>query len=234
MQKRRNRVSRKYYFLAAEMICYITFLSIDLGMMCNFFSKSYAMASELVKYLSVLLCVLYSWLGCQSLNKNDINLVRWALMFTAIADIFLLFTKWSLPGVLSFIVVQIIYAYRLLGKRKLNYILLAMIDVLLLLILNLMGIEVNDLLVVASVYGILLLHNVIYAWISYPGLSFKLGLFLLMLCDINVALQNSMPYLSSVASLNERLLVLSHFAIWLFYLPSQVFMVLSIQDVIIA
>ncbi len=200
-------------FLITETIIYVIFMAMDL--------LSIGGTTIGLKYTGILLCLLFSIL-CVA-NGGD-RIVPFALLFTAVADFFLLvINEYYLAGVCSFIIVQTLYLIRLYqGTGKLwlpARIIGAALAVLILMLTGLFSV-VN----LASVlYYSLLLINMVLCW-TLPGRkwrTFALGLTLFILCDTCVGIFN----LGSV--MPADLYAFAAIGMWLFYLPSQVLISLT-------
>ena len=189
-------------FFVSELLIYITFIILDL----------LKLDSTYIKYAGILLCLIYA-----IYNKKKNRSI--AMFFTLIADYFLLvINKHYEIGLLSFIIVQITYFYFLgnIDKAYFNMFLLirgfiAIAGGLVLLLTNNLSL-LNELVLI---YFSNLLLNFIQAYICGQKL-FALGLLLFICCDICVGLHNINAALS-----------LATFLMWIFYLPSQVLIVVS-------
>lgn len=92
--------------LVVQVVCYFTFICMDL-----FFQLS--VVSSVIKYATIVLClcltVIFIWKEGITIDRLIVLL---AMIFTCIADVFLLFTNKFVYGVLSFFIVQILYLIR--------------------------------------------------------------------------------------------------------------------------
>ncbi len=199
-------------FVCAEAALYACFLVLDLLGRANW--------SVPVKYAGVLLCVAAA-LVC-ALRGGD-RLAAPALVLTAAADWFLLvWGKHLAAGVALFLCVQALYLIRLrlAGARAALWLRMGLA---LLLGLGLYGLGmVSPLNLLACLYFSQLLSNAILAW-TLPGRRwrmFALGLTLFVGCDVCVGLFN-------VGPAPGALYTAASIGMWLFYLPSQVLIVLS-------
>lgn len=195
-------------FLTLEAIIYTFFLSLDL--------TGRGGQTIWLKYGGILLCLLYSLL-C-ALRGRD-KLVFPALLFTAGADWFLLVRNNYLElGLILFLVVQTLYLLRLrrMGSSR-GYWLRCTLALLLGLTVFLFRL-VSPLNLLVALYFSQLLSNAVLAW-SACRWVFAAGLTLFVCCDICVGLFN-LGILYSFASVG----------MWLFYLPSQVLIVLSAKE----
>lgn len=195
-------------FLAAECLLYVAFLALDLTGRGGY--------TIWLKYGGILLCLGFALL-C-SLRGGD-RLVFPALLFTAGADWFLLVRGDHLIlGVALFLVVQSLYLIRLrragAGTR---FLLRCGLALLLGAAVYAAGL-VSGLNLLVALYFSQLLSNTILAWNSKKRL-FALGLTLFVCCDICVGMFN-LDMLYSFTSIG----------MWLFYLPSQVLIVLSAKE----
>lgn len=196
-------------FLIAEGCLYLLFLTLDLlNRQAN---------TDGLKYCGILLCLLMALL-C-ALRGGD-KLVVPALLLTAAADWFLLLQKRDLAvGVAIFLCVQTVYLIRLrlMGAPQALWLRggLALLAGLALYALKM----ATPLTLLAGLYFSQLLSNTLLAWTT-PNRRFAIGLTLFVCCDICVGLVNS-------ALLSGGPLRLVSLGMWLFYLPSQVLIVLS-------
>ena len=191
----------RYIFIILESILYGLFIYLD------FMSKS----SVYVKYLSVILCFVFSLLF-NSKKKESRFLILTSLL-TISADLFLLvLDDYYEIGIAIFCVVQSIYA---LSMKKKTLIIRAVILVTLVVLFFMKVTQLQNLLAVYSITCLLL--NVVDSF-SFTSKSFTIGLILFALCDISVGLFNISDGI--VGNIAGNLM-------WIFYLPSQVLIALS-------
>ncbi len=168
--------------------------------------------STLIKYAALLLCVTVSFFISGTLNAR---LTSTALVFTAAADWFLLVQNAHyILGVLLFLIVQTLYFVKLtLLRGRVCYVTLP-----LRVLPALPLIFADTLTAVSCLYFTNLFLNMLEAWQlrSKHDLLFPAGLTLFVLCDICVGAYN-LGILTRFTSIG----------MWLFYLPSQVFICLS-------
>lgn len=196
------------------IVLYIAFLSLDI------FSIPRSIHSRYLKYASIVLCLmLASSFALQSRNKRDSNYVVLALIFTMMADTFLLFTHHQITGVFFFCLVQLIYLKRYNSRFFKVGICFSVIAAIVHLLL-----PFQPLYVIAGLYALLIgscflstFHTKLPKFNLY---SARIGMFLFILCDIHVALYNQ---LSTSFSYYRFVTV----AMWLFYLPSQFLLAMS-------
>ncbi len=200
-------------FLITETVLYVLFMAMDLF--------SIGGSTIGLKYAGILLCLLFSIL-C-AIRGGD-RIVPFALLFTAVADFFLLvINEYYLAGVCSFILVQTLYLLRLYRDTKKLWlparIICAVLAVLVLMLTGLFS-AVN----LASVlYYSLLLINLAISWTvpGRKGRTFALGLTLFILCDTCVGIFNMGSLMPA------GLYAFASIGMWLFYLPSQVLISLT-------
>ncbi|MCD8027679.1 MAG: hypothetical protein LUF02_03250 [Erysipelotrichaceae bacterium] len=192
------------YFLIIEFILYIIFLTLD-------FTKHYS-ATTPFKYASLVLCFIFSLYS--SFYHGD-KLISTALFFTMLADWFLLvMNEYEILGLICFIIVQLIYMIKLGNNLWIFRIILPLLIIFLTNITDIVNIF-------AIIYFIQLLINTIIVWKDYKniGFIFALGLTLFICCDICVGLFN----ITDIGLVHE----FTRIGMWLFYLPSQVLIVIS-------
>lgn len=203
-------------FLCLEAALYLAFL------ICDLFFPGWAATA--FKYLSILLCAV-----CSQFHRAGRHgrLIAAAMALTALADLFLLVLDahyWA--GLVCFCAVQVLYALRLHwghgGKTPLLWlrILLSGGALLLLWALHIL----TPITAMTGLYFPQLLCNGLEGLpLCHTGRSWRLftaGLFLFLCCDICVGLHN-------VPLPSAALAAFAQFAMWLFYLPSQVLIVCS-------
>lgn len=207
-------------FIAIEAILYCVFIAMDLQ----------GKDSTLVKYFGVVACFLFE-LSCVNCGKDSV-FVCLALLFTLVADWFLLVVNERFVfGVCAFLVVQSIYFLRLTkeGVKPLRSALTrAFIIIVVMIVLSLL--KLLDLLTaLVAVYFVSLVSNTADAYTLFgKGVKSKLfaiGLSLFILCDLSVGFNNLSSYVE-VSAISGFIKVAS-FAMWVFYLPSQVLIALS-------
>ena len=191
---------------------YIGFQTIDWIGLTKELVPGTVCVSNILKYLSVILCFFWQW------GRKDRSL--WNAQFLVLAaDYLLLFTRYYSMGILFFLGVQWCYGRYLSGtegpdtqkthvQRK-----------------KLFSAAVYP----ALLYAGLFLNNVIISSRKALGRNrkqrcFSLGLWLLLFCDIHVALYNVSdfwnPFLAGWQKIAQP-------CIWMFYLPSQVLIALA-------
>lgn len=189
-------------FLIIQFLIYISFIVLD----------QLKIDSTYIKYAGIILCLIYA-----IYNKKKNRTI--AMCFTLIADFFLLILNDHYEiGLISFIIVQLTYFYFLgnIDKGYFNMFLLVRGFVLIIGTLIIMLFIKPALLVeLVLIYFSNLVLNAIQAYLCGQKL-FAIGLVLFICCDICVGLHNINAAYS-----------LATFLMWVFYLPSQVLIVLS-------
>ncbi len=184
-----------------------------------------------VAYLSIILVFAFSFFNLASLPKN-VWLIRLGLLFTLIADFFLvvLVPERAIEGVSVFIFAQLaygVYLYTLDGSTSKKYVSLIIRVVLSLVALIIppivLGEGIDALSVISMLYYAQLVSNLIIALI-YKRPLFAIALFLFALCDLSIGIDNLVnSYIG--ASEGSFFYLLANTKInlaWVFYLPSQV------------
>lgn len=195
----------KKVYLVIQLFIYIIFIYLDIN----------KQASYLIKYLGIIINFLYALILYINNKKYDL-LFLVALLFTAIADYFLLVTSNHYTiGVIFFCLVQTIYGYKLTSIKSFIYRITIFISTT--LILPLFNVE-QSLLNICSIYSFTNLSANLYCSIIKKDTMFSIGLLLFWLCDLNVGIYN-IPI--------NSLYKLSAYLMWIFYFPSQVIITLK-------
>lgn len=215
--------------LFIELIIYCAFIYIDY---INNFKTVYSSA---LKYFGILLCLFLSILiGNNGHDKMDTISLRWAILLTALADLCMIILGLNELGIMIFCLVQITYIIRhrraIWQRGNLSFLVVTTIVIILIVIFFINNLLIEDLgyegikkvtVIIGSIYAVILLYSVYTGWKTLKGNFYPIysrylvaiGITLFLLCDINVALSVILKDLSIL--------------IWIFYLPSQVFLVLS-------
>ena len=192
----------KKSFIITESLIFIAFIVMDL----------LKIDSTFIKYFGIILCFLYALYNRKKFQSAS-------MIFTLIADFFLLILNdYYEIGVSSFIIVQFIYLYFLgnINSAYFNMFLyirgyLIIVGSILLYMFKAMSL-LNELVLI---YFVNLIMNAIYAYVI-KNKTPALGLILFVCCDVCVGLHNINAAYS-----------LATFLMWVFYLPSQVLIVLA-------
>ena len=169
-----------------------------------------------IKYGSIILntaVMLFYWI------KRPFDWIPLGLLITLVADTFLIgLDDFYVLGVFCFCLVETCYALKL-QKRLWRLRLIIIVAAYLILLL----LKQNDLIIYLSFYSILMqLLNLIEAC-REKDVLFGIGLTLFFLCDLCVGFQNALTYLPGFP---RPLLHAASYMIWVFYLPSQVIILL--------
>lgn len=231
-------------FLAVEGMLYFTFTYISL------YETKISGYENILKYISIILCFLFAVISQYSNSisfreskewterKKDGMIIILGLGGTLAADWCILLNNYHTLGVSIFILVQIGYLYRLSRFIKIHHYSKGILFIGSLVALRMAGVRLDFLLVLSMCYEILILENGfrgLYYLLTPKGSNgriqeklFSLGLFLFLLCDINVAVFNMNRYLSLNSPAFQMLYHFASVGMWLFYLPSQVLISYSV------
>ncbi len=223
MKETNYKTSILKLILITISILYISFLYIDITGVKLFIS------SDKIKYICIILCFFISLLiGEDCINTRDRHLLQLGLFLTVIADLFLLIYPHYTLGVAIFCIAQTFHSIRYDNENAYQiikeYISMLLIIIAIYSIVNFFIIDIEFLFTISFFYAIFLVVNVTKAirackYDLFPSPNKYMiawGMVLFLLCDINVALfntivNNSIPFI----------------LIWFFYLPSQVLLALS-------
>lgn len=235
--KKAHRNLETVVFIAIQSSLYLWFLSLDL-------LDTKTQLSALIKYTIIILCFCYALFYRAMNNKSIAFYLRAALFFTVIADLFLLILDYYLLGVLSFVIAQQLYGLKLdyenkrrKGTFEKRLILQLIAATFIYLLLGWLELATDPLLGITILYFISLVTNVVRAICLARGnkqwsgqAKFALGMFLFLLCDINVGLYNLSDYFTLSGNIYHLLYSVSQLLMWTFYAPSQVLIALSIRQ----
>ncbi|MCQ2797570.1 MAG: hypothetical protein MJ241_03825 [Bacilli bacterium] len=180
-----------------------------------------------IKYGCIILCFIFS---CFAFKTKKGFLITGAMAGTLLADYFLLIRDDNYTlGISSFIIVQAIYFLYLKPKHwKISLIIRSAIFLAILSIL--LKIKIDDVSAYfAGFYFTNLIMNMTDSWIGgKKNILMSLGLLLFIGCDLSVGLNNLSSYISYSSSFIDALVRFSDVGMWLFYVPSQTLIVLSV------
>lgn len=215
---------KQWVFLVIQGIIYSAFLWIDM------FVPGGADISIYLKYAGIFLCFLYVFF-CLGENEEakDIGLVRYILFFTLVSDTFLLLVNHYAIGMTTFVVAQLLHWCRLRQKKPKYNQWILVIGILLLVGLRCLGVALDYVLVVSVFYFLCMVRNALYGLLHRENVYYSLGLFLFLCCDLNVGLFNMASYIAVPDSLTFFVEHVVAVAMWLFYLPSQVLITISVK-----
>lgn len=204
-------------FVVIEAVLYITFLVLDIK----------ELSSTLIKYMSICLCMAMSIYLLVSKNRY---IIAFIMLLTLIADTFLLvFNNYYIIGVMAFCIVQTIYAAILILRSDYKTV-IPRVTMYVIAVLVLFKMGILDILTALAGWSFVQLTiNVIHAFFiqnkRMKGKLFAVGLLLFWKCDVCVGMHNMIGYISHFPFPN--LLLPASFGMWMFYLPAQIFIVLS-------
>ncbi len=207
-------------FAAVETVIYIVF---------NIVTAIIPGDTIYLKYSGILLCLAVAFTMIFFNGKSrDSVILTCALFFTAVSDLFILvLNKYYEVGLITFIITQSLYLYRLYaGRIKKIWITVTVRAVAAATLLSVFGGlgKLNFLVAEVCVYIVMLVGNCADAWIiagkGVKNVIFALGLVLFLCCDICVGLDNAGAVIG--LKLPVGLILFTQTAIWAFYLPSQV------------
>ena len=190
--------------------------------------------SAFSSFLSIVLVALFALLVPRC--KGSENFVRLGLLFTLVADYFLVICDDAqLQGVLAFIIVQAAYFLYLLVReergavRSANAITRVVLSILLVIAaFALLGEDTDALAIASVIYYANLVVNIVFAFMrGREERIFAIGLLLFAMCDLCIGLEVlSSSYLGSDVFdfVYGDYLNLP----WVFYQPSQVLIALSL------
>lgn len=176
--------------------------------------------ASLVKVCTIFTCFLYA-----SFFAPKDYLLRFALLFTFLADIILLYNNISPIGVIIFCLAQYLHISRYASLNPKLFILWSIINLLILSFTRATFTE--PLYGVAFIYANTLFLNLILAhrWIKRESPKYRraalcnfFGFALFICCDLTVMIS----YFARIHILPEFLFAPANFICWLFYFPSQI------------
>ena len=208
-----------FIFLAVEAILFCIFVTMDVMNMP---------AENIVKYIAI---ALVGIMGLRAGKQRDNTVVTAALLFTMLADIFLILVGNFVAGVCVFICVQTCYTIRfsfMSGKPLVGELLKRLLPGLILggLATYFLGINVGIIVAYACSFAVNFVHG-FELHILKPSprhLRFAIGLLLFACCDICVGIHNLKP-----GFMTEQMIRNAEVMTWIFYLPSQL-LILSTTD----
>lgn len=178
--------------------------------------------------------------GAKYTDRSPVLLLSFFVVL--FSDYFLLFTHHAVAGVILFALIQVLYFIYHSGIKKIPAFFIFTIVTALPLMAVIIGFfRLRGLLpIAAAIYMAMLLVNVFFAiriaavQKTVGSVLFAVGLILYCLCDLNVGLINAAAFFSGstphgldilAASLCRRI---CGFFVWMFYLPAQAMMALSL------
>lgn len=226
---------KSYFFIALQSILYVVFLTLDLH-------GCHSAISSGIKFSMIILCFCFALIYGKSDNKSIAFCVKAALLFTLISDAFLLLFDYYIFGLMTFILVQQLYSYRIIlanHKKKIMFlfrlITQMLLSALICIILGISGVSMEVLLVLSVFYFICIASNTFFSvratlsWKEHKGnVLYAIGMVLFLMCDINVGIFNMSGFIALPESIYHSLYQISSILMWTFYAPAQVMIALSV------
>ena len=208
-----------WILLVIEAILFCTFVTMDIMSLDG---------ENIVKFIAISLVGLF---GLRAGKQKDNIVVTIALLFTMLADVFLILIGNFVAGVCVFICVQTCYTVRfsfMSGKPLVGELLKRLLPGLILgsIATFFLGINVGIVVAYACSFAVNFVHG-FELHILKPSarhLRFAIGLFLFACCDICVGIHNLKP-----GFMTEQMIRNAEVMTWIFYLPSQL-LILSTTD----
>ena len=183
---------------------------------------------NIVKYIAIALVGL---MGLNAGKQRDNIVVTAALLFTMLADIFLILIGNFIVGVLIFLCVQTCYTVRfsfMSGKPMVGELLKRLLPGIILggIATYFLGIKVGVVVLYACSFAVNFAHGFELQILkpSARHLRFAIGIFLFACCDACVGITNLRP-----GFFTEQMIRNAEVMTWIFYLPSQI-LILSTTD----
>lgn len=182
-------------------------------------------AASYVAIVLVALFALITWRG-----ERDGHIIRLGILFTLLADTYMVIYERMLEGVMCFILVQACYfAYLLVREeRKIVklwniYSRIVLMSLLVISAFLVLGDDVDALAISSVVYYGNLIANTVFAFLRFrEERIFAIGLFLFAMCDLTIGLDALfIDYLHSYALSGVFNYPYANIP-WIFYQPSQV------------
>lgn len=189
-------------------------------------------------YLGIIVSFIYGITFLTHIHDKRVRYIQIGLLFTLIADFFLvaLGGLYKEVAMLSFSITQISYGLFLLEQAKYPKIELIIRATGSLLTLVITFIVLKDSLdflsLISMFYYFNILYNMVTSFFNSPTLLFKIGLVLFVCCDTVVGFESLSGYLNIASgSIIDRIINIDFNLIWFFYLPSQVLISYSLNDI---
>ncbi len=224
LQNKRIKMATGFLFITAEATLWLL-IQLSIGPVIA------------LEYSSVLLACLFTALFAR--RSADYVCIQTGLIFTALADFFLVVSDPArqIPAMLFFSVTQLAYATMLyldakdIKSKRIHIVLRLLLTIALEVgMLAVLGSSADLLTAITMFYFANLLSNAIFAFAAKERLLFALGLVFFICCDVFVGME---VLISDYISISEDSLIykLTNLGIntaWLFYIPSQVLISLSV------
>lgn len=197
-------------FIIIQFIIYFSYLYLDI-------TNHMSSLSAFLKFLSICLCYL-------AIDSKQVPIKK-IMALTVVSDFLLVLTPYYNLGIGFFILVQMEYYKYITKKARFplsHFTMMFIAGFIVSLFINFVIMPITFVVFLSSVYFITLVNNIILCILSWKTsheyVFLSVCLLLIMLCDIHVGITN---VLNSGTWYQFGLI-----AMWLFYLPSQVLIVL--------
>jgi hypothetical protein len=215
----------------------IIFVLLEAVMFCLIFFLGKGV--NITAFISVCLCLTFVLLSFR--QSADWVLLTLGLCFTVAADtlLVLLSGREKLLAMCFFLVAQFMYFLRVLHVQADWKTRFANAITAVVLVAIAVGVtagvlkgEADALAYISVTYYALLLTNMVFAFVSFKRLPlFALGMLLFALCDLVIGLRFMCDYIHVPADSFIRKIAFTSFNLpWLFYLPSQILIALSVRS----
>lgn len=245
----KKKIVYKVLFILIELVLYGAFMYLDI------YASYGNNLSMYIKFFSIFLCFLFVMLYYKTSNQNNevelyethnnnigIHILRIAMFFTLLSDLFILVLDYYTIGIITFIIVQLLYLVlisswissgNMLRTVLIRTIGAGVITALIVTLYRFHETTVELEVIFAVYYFIIFISNamdatgILFRSRRKGRLLFACGLLAYFLCDINVAIFNLKDYITIDDALYTQLYSFSSIAMWMFYLPGQVAIALS-------
>ena len=205
-----KRIS-SWVLLIVESVLFCTFVTMDIMNLDG---------ENIVKYIAIALVGIF---GLRAGKEKDNIVVTIALLFTMIADVFLILVGNLVAGICVFICVQTCYTIRfsfMSGKPLVGELLKRLVPGLILgsIATYFLGITIGVIVAYSCSFAVNFVHGFELQILkpSSRHLRFAIGLFLFACCDLCVGIHNLQPDF-----MTEQMIRNAEVMTWIFYLPSQ-------------
>ncbi len=224
-------------FLITEGVLFVSFLGFD-ALALN------VELSSILKYSGIVVCFIFALYRFARFRTLSSVLVVAALLFTMVADHFLLLAGRFVAGILCFCVTQTLYMVILTSSRESKGVRITN-ELILCLPPAAAGAWLagkytpgaEPLVCAAAFYACSFIRNLVLAVglncrkEKIEGIELRLftaGLCVFMACDINVLIYNLPNFVEITSRVGKAAVEAAGMLMWFFYLPSQVMIVLSV------
>lgn len=212
----------KKAFIVIEAILYVAFVLLELKYGFN----KLVLSLHFISILGTIIYVLSR--SKKEYDQWDLFVVKCIYLVLLPTDIICEFTTLLLAGVIGYLIINLLYAYRMRKTLK-HFSFIPFVGAIIIAMAAKMGLELNAVVCIGIIYYICFVTNAISVWLCSKNRLFQIGLTLFFLSDVHVFLQkiNGMIKLTG-----DLLYYVNHYVdlmIWVFFVPAQVVIALSIQ-----